>query len=219
MKRLWHWVKDHSYSYALLYLVFYIMMFFALESVLKPKYMVHCSLDDLIPFCEWFAPFYFIWFLAFPFALLFFLFYSKEDYQNLCFVLMNGATLCFLCYILWPTELNLRIDITRGNLFCKMMNLIWALDTPTNVCPSLHVSISTSIALVAFKSEKLKSRPWARRGTIVLMLLICASTVFVKQHSVIDVFFGMLVTALFGWIAYHTEWRAFLLKTPFRFIL
>ena len=35
-------------------------------------------------------------------------------------------------------------------------------------------------------SEALKNKKWVRRGSFILMILICLSTVFLKQHSVLD---------------------------------
>ncbi len=219
MKKFIGWVKDNPHSLSMLYLIIYLVTFFTLEHVTTPKFIIYSSLDDYIPFCEWFAPIYISWLVLFPLSLLFFLLYDKEDYQNLAFILMNGATVCFLCYIFLPTGLSLRVDITRDNVFANLMRLLWEIDTPTNVCPSLHVSVSTSIALVAFKSKKMKKTPVFKWAVIIWMLLICVSTVFVKQHSIIDVFCGAAVTAVLGAVAYHTDWKKFIAKTPFKFML
>lgn len=220
VRSLLHWMKAHPYSYAMFYLVIYVLVFFTLELAVEPKYLVHCPLDDAIPFCQWFVPFYISWLPAFPGSLIFFLLFDKTDFQNLCFVMMNGATFCFLCYILWPTMLDLRIPVEDGNFLAQIMQLLWAIDTPTNVCPSLHVSVSTAIALTVLKSKKMKGRHPVGRWLLALwMVLICISTVFVKQHSVIDVLCGASVTAGFGLIAYQTDWKKLVRKTIFRYML
>lgn len=203
----------------MLYMIFYLIVFFTLEHTVEPKFIIHSFIDDYIPFCECFAPIYISWLVLFPASLFFFLCYDKQDYQNLAFIFMNGATLTFLIYILFPTGLSLRVDISGGNIFAYLMRILWEIDTPSNVCPSLHVSVSTAIALTVFKSKKLKSHPIFKWTAIIWMLLICVSTVFVKQHSVIDVLCGALVTALFGFICYHTDWKKFIAKTPFGFML
>lgn len=54
------WISEHQqYCYAMLYLVFYLVVFFVLDYTMEPKYILHCTLDDRIPFCEYFVLFYF----------------------------------------------------------------------------------------------------------------------------------------------------------------
>lgn len=60
-----------------------------------------------------------------------------------------------------------------------------------------------------------KNHPVWRILIIVWQILICASTVFLKQHSIIDVFAGCLVTLLFSVICYKVNWRKMLGKQFF----
>ena len=66
------------------------------------------------------------------------------------------------------------------------MAFIYAFDTPTGVCPSLHVAYSMGIASVWCRSG-LAGRPW-KAWMILSAVLISISTAFVKQHSVVDIF-------------------------------
>ena len=213
------WVNTHKYSYAMLYMIIYLVTFFTLEAVMKPRYIVHCRLDDLIPFCEYMAIPYFSWLILFPGSLFFYMFYDKEDFLNLCMLMFGGSVVCFAAYIIWPTGLNLRADINEGTILGKLISILWAVDTPTNVCPSLHVSTSTAIAAVTARSSLMKKKPVVSVLVIVWMLIICVSTVFVKQHSVIDVLLGVLVSVVFYYITYHTDWRGLISKTFLKIIL
>ena len=68
------WIKTHPYCLINLYLVFYLIGFFALEAfVPEPKYIIHSALDDWIPFNEWFVLPYFLWYLWVPGFLLYFM--------------------------------------------------------------------------------------------------------------------------------------------------
>ena len=59
-------------------------------------------------------------------------------------------------------------------------------DTPTNVFPSIHV-YNTLVCLIAvLTSRGLKGKIWIKLGATVLSVLIILSTLFLKQHSVID---------------------------------
>lgn len=205
LKKVISWMKIHYYSFALIYMLFYIFMFFLLERITVPKYIIHSFLDDMIPFCEYFAIPYYMWLLIFPGSLIFYLFWDKEDFIKLCLVMFSGCTICFIAYIIFPSGLDLRPEITDNNILSRLMGLIWSLDTPTNVCPSLHVSTSCSIALTTLHSQKMKNYRLLKYSICFLMMLICMSTVFVKQHSVIDVFWGFIVSGTFYMIVYHKE--------------
>lgn len=57
------WVTDHPVWFAILFFIFYFTGFFTLEHlVTEPVYLLHCGLDDLIPFNEWFIFPYASWF-------------------------------------------------------------------------------------------------------------------------------------------------------------
>ena len=56
---------------------------------------------------------------------------------------------------------------------------------------------------IAFSGSTLtKQRPWFKAAAWVWAAIICASTVFTKQHSVIDVICGLALAAVWGVILY-----------------
>lgn len=195
------WLAKNRHAYLLpVGLGLYLLLFFALDFFgREPQFILHSALDDLIPFNEWFAIVYFAWFAAFPLSLLGFLFLNKEDFLELFFIIFAGALVCFGCYLLLPTGLELRpAELPRDNLLAGLMRLIWAIDAPRNVCPSLHVSISVAIALVCLRSRSLRGKWLFKAAVLLLMALICVSTLFVKQHSAWDILAGSALSlALF----------------------
>jgi len=205
-----NWITAHKYCYAMLYLIFYLVTFFTLDYTMKPKYIIHCPLDDMIPFCEYFAILYFSWFPAFLLGLVGYMVYDKYDFQQLWFIMFTGMTFCFVVYIVLPNGLELRVELPDRNIFCWMMNFVWKADAAVNVCPSIHVSSSVAVALVTARSKLFEKRRAWRAVIILWMILICVSTMFVKQHSVIDVLCGTAVSLVLYMIAYHTNWRRIL---------
>lgn len=224
MKKQWKqlklWVKSHKYSYSMLYLIFYLVVFFVLEKITVPKYYIYSPIDDWIPF---YAPAFLVyasWFIAFPGSLILFLFYCKEDYQKLSFMIFNGSTITFLIYLLFPTYIDLRVPIETKVFFDQLIQWLWSVDSPCNVCPSLHVSVSVSILIVVFLSSKLKKEhPKLRWFVMVWMVLICGSTLLIKQHSVIDVVCGILLSAFLGVAVYKFPVKKMFQKTVFRKLL
>lgn len=54
-------VREKPYSKILLYYIFYLTGFVILEHTVTAQYIIHCPLDDKIPFCEWFLIAYSPW--------------------------------------------------------------------------------------------------------------------------------------------------------------
>lgn len=199
IEKLRAWLAQNRHAYILpLGMAAYLLIFFSLDFFGRdPQYILHSRIDDIIPFNEWFAIPYFLWFAVFPLSLLGFLALDKDDFLQLSFVVFGGAVISFAVYILLPNGLELRpAELPRDNLPARLMQLIWLIDSPNNVCPSLHCSISAAVALQTLYSRKLRGKHWFKLLIVLFMALICVSTMFVKQHSFWDVVAGVGVSVL-----------------------
>lgn len=213
------WLKEHRYSYAVGYMLFYLAAFFLSEQVLEPRYIIRCPLDHMIPFCETYIIWYGIWYPLLAAALLFTMITDKTDFQDLCMIMFGGMTLSIVLYWIFPNGLELRPAEIPDNFCGDLVRLLHKADTPGNVCPSIHVSSSTAILVVAAKSEVLKKKPILKWGTCFVCVMICISTMFLKQHSVVDVVCGCLVTALLAFVTYRMPWRQWMKGTWMEFFL
>ena len=63
-------------------------------------------------------------------------------------------------------------------------------DTNTNVCPSIHVMGALAVLCTAWHCKGFQHPGW-KWAFGVSALLICLSTVFLKQHSVVDVIMAL----------------------------
>ena len=176
--------------------IVYFILFFLTENLIPAEkcHPVHCALDDVIPFHEAFVVPYVLWYALIVGSLLFFMLYDIESFKKLSLFIMITQALAMAAYILYPTRQDLRPEFfERDNILTRLVGFIYAFDTNTGVCPSLHVAYSVGIASVWLKSRD--ARP-AFKGFIVLMaLIISAATAFVKQHSVVDIFAALPVCA------------------------
>ena len=185
------WIKTHRYCLAGLYLFVFLLGFFLLEVLVKePKYIIHCVIDDWIPFNEWFVIPYFLWYAWVPVFLVFFMIREKEAYLRLCFIMFTGATLCLIIYGIWPNGLELRREIVSDNICADIVRFLRSVDPPYNVCPSIHVSSTVSVHRVICTSGCFMKNRKIKRLSLAVTLSICISTMFIKQHSVIDVICG-----------------------------
>lgn len=179
------------------YLPIYLLWFFLLEQhVTGNYYIIQSPLDRYIPFNEYFIVPYLLWFPFIAVSVLFFIFRDKAEYYRLCGVLISGMTVFLLVSTLFPNGLSLRPDLSklgRDNFFLDLIAGLHKADTSTNVCPSIHVYNSLAVCFALLTSVHLKGKTLVKSGTLVLTVLICMSTVYLKQHSVIDVFWAAVL--------------------------
>ena len=155
---------------------------------------IHCILDDWIPFCEIFVIPYVLWFLYVA-AVVVWLYFQREhleDYYRCVILLMLGMSTCLLIYYLFPNEQNLLPDaFAEQNIFTDIIGFIYASDTNTNVLPSIHVYNAIAIHVAFTSSYKFRGRRGWHTASLALCVLICLSTMFLKQHSFLDVITGL----------------------------
>lgn len=204
-KNIIGWCKKHPYCCIAIYVTVHTALFFALSNFVEPKYIIHSPIDELIPFCEYFALPYVLWYVAFVGSMLLFAAKERKSFCKLIITLFIGSTICCFVYLFFQNTIILPQETTKDNVFAWIAKLVWSGDNPTNACPSLHVFTSVVIGLVILTSEYFKKHKLAKWSIVILMLLICLSTMFIKQHSVIDVFCGgvmaMLIWAAVEYIA------------------
>lgn len=199
-------VSKYKHAWCLLYAFIYLPWFVFLEKNVLHYSIIHISLDDYIPFNEYFIIPYFLWFAYVAAVVMFFFFTNKEDYYRLCAFLFIGMTISLIICTIWPNGHNLRpTEFARENIFTDMVRGLWQTDTPTNIFPSIHVYNSIGVHLAVMNSEALKKKRVVRISSFILMLSICLSTVFLKQHSALDGI-GAIVMSMFMYrMVYRTE--------------
>ncbi len=203
-------INDPQYSHLKLLLgwVGYFALYFITENFIPREncYVVHSRLDDIIPFCEYFVVPYVLWYLLIVVSLIYFALYNTDNFKGLMTFIIVTQIVAMAIYIIFPNRQDLRpAEFPRDNIFSDIVGLLYYFDTSTNVCPSLHVAYSIGIA-----SSWLKERSasvWWKSFVVVMVILICLSTAFIKQHSVVDAFVAIPVCVLAEWIAYRAYWR------------
>ena len=186
----------------------YFILFFLTEKLIPAENCtpVHCWLDDVIPFCEYFAIAYTFWYVLIVGSLGYFLLYNVENFKNLQTYIIITQVVAMAIYILFPTRQDLRpTEFPRDNFWTDVMGLIYRFDTNTGVCPSLHVAYSLGIASTWLREKSAKG--WFKAFVVFAAVMICLSVAFVKQHSVVDIFAALPVCLLAEWIVFGRKHR------------
>lgn len=204
LKKYWHGIFAF-------YPLIYLPWFFYLEGLDRNYHEIYCFIDGLIPFCEVFIIPYILWFFYVVFSFLFLFFKAERgEFLRYAFTLEIGMTIAMtICYF-YPNCVNLRPDFfANNNIFTQMVAKLYATDTSTNVFPSIHV-LNSLVVCVALHRNKLFNKNYVIRFlNITLCVLICLSTLFLKQHSIIDLIGGIVLYIILYMIIYLPDWKLF----------
>ena len=203
-------LNDPAFSHLKLLLgwVGYFILYFLTENLIpwEKCHPIHCALDDLIPFNELFVIPYGFWYFLVAGSLLYFALYNVDSFKRLQIFIIITQVIAMTVYILYPSRQDLRPEtFERQNVLTALMGFIYAFDTPTGVCPSLHVGYSLGIASVWLKERDVPR--WFKALIVVVVITICLAINFVKQHSVVDAFAAIPMCALAEAIVYRDWWH------------
>lgn len=198
-------------SYSYLPLITAVVMQSLVYFLTKPftHDMEHLSIplpfEDSIPFApEWvtiYAATFFFWMIGLAVAM-------KQE-RELCFRLFSALYIaqfiCFAFFVAMPTVID-RPEITGTAYYDRLLAQIYAADEPTNLFPSMHCMLSYIVFRGLMYCPGVKKPYVAAAG--VYTALICASTVLVKQHFLLDVFAGIALGELALWLGLKTSaWK------------
>ncbi len=187
--------RDLKYA---LWLPIYLLLFFALERLPAGRYWAtQLPVDARIPFCEWFIIPYCLWYPLLVAVGLYLLLWDRSAFRRYMLFLGSTFLTSVLLWFLFYNGQDLRPAVMpRENVLTALIAGLYRIDTNTNVFPSVHVLGSIGAALAVWDCRSLRQRRWLQLGVFLLAGTICVSTLFIKQHSVLDVVGGVLLGAL-----------------------
>lgn len=186
----------------------YLTMYFLTENLIPAEKCipVHCALDDVVPFCEWFVIPYVSWYFLIVGSLLYFLLYNVDSFRNMQTYIIITQIIAMAVYIIFPNRQDLRPEVfPRDNVLTWLLGFIYAADTNTGVCPSLHVGYSLGIASTWLREKSIPA--WLRNTIAIWCAVICISVAFVKQHSVVDIFTAIPMCMFAEWFVFFRKKR------------
>lgn len=196
--------RDMKYA---LWLPPYLLLFLALERMPAGSYWAtQLPIDSCIPFCEWFIIPYCLWYPLLVAVGLYLLCRDRAAFRRYMLFLGLTFSVSGLIWLLVPNGQDLRpLTFPRENFLTALTAAIYRVDTNTNVFPSVHVVGAVGAALAVWDCRGSEGKPLLRIGAATLAAAICLSTVFVKQHSVLDAVGGLLLGGIAARPVYRTS--------------
>lgn len=196
------------------YIFIYMPWFMTLEKIFNSDYpelhIINVPLDNVIPFCEFFIIPYMLWFFYVMGACIYmFLKGTDSEFLKFALSLVIGMSLALTICMIYPNGLTLRPDYIPDNFCGKIITILYSTDTSTNVFPSIHVYNSLAVNCALLKCKALKGHTVIKTLSTILCIAICLSTVFLKQHSVVDVLGGILLFILLYIFIYVIDYKKF----------
>ncbi len=147
------------------------------------------SFEDAIPFAPEWVTVYTATFIFWVLGLVMCMCQERE----LCFRMFTGIyiaeLICAVFFIALPTVID-RPDAAGSLYYDRLLAQLYAADQPTNLFPSMHCMFAYMV-FRGFMIAKL-DKPVVI-GSGLFAALVCASTVFVKQHFLLDTFAGIIL--------------------------
>lgn len=183
--------------------------FLLLERHVTTRYhVIQTWVDEQIPFIEYFIVPYLLWFVFIIAAFLYFFFTDVPGFYKMARFMFTGMTIFLIISTIFPNGQDLRpVVFERDNIFVDLVRALYRADTCTNVFPSLHVFNSLSVCIAVYNSSELRKHRAVCTGAYVLAALIILATVFLKQHSILDVLGAFFMAYVLYQFVYVTEKR------------
>ena len=191
------WLHDNPHFwYSLLLLPIFACYFIPEQLIVSNYHATEIAFDAMIPLLSGFVYFYLLWFPLLVFGGFFLLFTDATVFKRYMIYLAVAYFISAAVYLTYPNGQDLRpTDLNVHDLSTIILAFIYRVDTNTNVLPSLHVIGSVGAAAALCCDRKVRSGA-IKAAIIVLAALVSISTVFIKQHGVVDVIAGLAVGLL-----------------------
>lgn len=153
-------------------------------------------IDRLIPFVPFFVIFYitsvFITFIPY------FVVKNIEDYRKVAKLYLFIIIVSCIIYLIIPVKAA-RPEFIPTNIFGSLVAFIYAKILPYNLFPSLHVSLNVTATLVSLKYKRIL-------GYILMPITlgIILSTLFIKQHYLVDIIAAIIIAFVFYYYFFYT---------------
>ncbi len=160
------------------------------------------ALDRLIPFVPWTIVIYFgcyvFWIANYILCAHLGKAYALRFYASD----ILAKIICFLFFVFLPTTI-VRPEITGSGLAERAVAFLYEIDAADNLFPSIHCLVSW-LCFIGVRGQA-RVPKYYQVLSLIFAVLVCISTVTLKQHAAVDIAGGILLAEL----AYYLTGRMF----------
>lgn len=154
----------------------------------RPHTDISCSVDALVPLDPDWVLIYVTSFFFWIAGLVLISWADKHSCYEQFGSVLAAELICMVTFLAFPTTM-VRPELPQEGYAASLLAQIYAADAPTNIFPSMHCLMSWLCFRAALRSKRLGAPVKIISG--IFAVLICLSTLFVKQHVFWDVLAGI----------------------------
>lgn len=153
-----------------------------------PHYSMAIPLDAYFPLLPWMVLIYLGCYLFWVVNYILATRYDRQYMARFVVADLMSKAVCLLCFLLLPATL-VRPEITGTGLCDRLLRLVYSADAADNLFPSIHCLVSWLCWIGVRKNQAIPR--WYRNFSLVFAVLVCLSTLMVKQHVFVDTIAGI----------------------------
>lgn len=172
--------------------------------------------DVNIPFVKGFIIPYMSWYIFTYIAFFYIYFKDKKVYLRTIITYAVCLIISYSIFYFFQTTVP-RPDLIGNDIFTNLIRLVYKFDKPFNCFPSIHV-LSCYLIIKSIKTLKIENKHI--QSLICLMsILIILSTLFVKQHVLLDILCAILLVEVVAKPIFKFDWERFITWKKKQFLL
>lgn len=212
---MYQWMKKYLDPICPLFAILPLLSCFGLNMLIYSGTMVMCadwyhydlttSLDQAIPLVPGWMYIYFGCFLFWTVNYIMVARINRNDpdtFYRFVAADMISRLVCGIIFMVFPTT-NVRPEVTGTGFSVFLLQFLYGLDQPTNLFPSIHCLVSW-FCFLGIKDQK-RIPAWYKGVSFVLAVLVFLSTLFTKQHVLVDVAGGVILAQICFMLGQKTE--------------
>ena len=208
---LGRWIPRGHFFSLIFCFIFNSLIYTGLQLLMKnaKHYDLTTKYDDMIPFEPWWCIIYLGCFLFWGINYILIARQQDEAWYKFATGDYLSRVVCAVFFIFLPTT-NVRPDIVGEGVAQTMIRFVYWVDAPTNLFPSIHCLVSW-LCFVGIRGKKFIPK-WYQMFSAFFAILVFLSTLFTKQHFIVDVFAGVILAEICYYIGNHTKWYQRVMK-------
>jgi membrane-associated phospholipid phosphatase len=174
--------------FLILFTLFLMALYFPINRLVTGGYELKLPLDNSIPLIPTFIiPYLFGLIFWLGFIIYTTLYQDSETFKRVMISFSLAAITSSLIYIIFPTFVS-RPEVTGTDTFSNLITWLYSSDRANNAFPSGHTFYTLITCIYLTKLFPKYKLVW-----IIIGVLIIASTLFTKQHYLLDVVGGIVL--------------------------
>lgn len=198
-------IPKYAFFSVIFCFVFNSLIYTGLQILMKKArhFDLTTSLDKAIPFEPMWAFVYLGCFLFWAVNYIMITRQGREGWFRFATSDYLSRIICGIFFILLPTT-NIRPEVTGSSFPELLIQFVYWIDAPTNLFPSIHCLVSW-LCFVGIRGRSYVPK-WYQAFSALFAIAVFASTLFTKQHFIVDVAAGIVIAEVCFFIGQHTEY-------------